>query len=399
LRSVALMFLLGDFRALLPKHLATQAQTLEWLARAHTRAEAQLALEEGRAFDEAAFLASITRRLRRFGCGDDKIATRGHESDDCSHVRWAEMEVYRLSERGAGAGTRARTKAFGRIARAALSRLFAEAESPPRQLIHVTCTGYESPSAAQLLVAAKGWGSRTRVSHAYHMGCYAALPALRMASGYAALEPAASGALGAEARVDIVHTELCSLHFQPLRHDPEQLVIQSLFADGCIAYSLFPEGSARGRDPALAVLSQDEWIVPDSADSMAWFCSDFGMEMVLARDVPEKIARSLSSFVAGLLHQAGQTSAATESAVFAIHPGGPKIVDQIALALKLREPQVELSRRVLRERGNMSSATLPHIWQAVLRSAAVAMGDLVVSLAFGPGLTLSGAVLRKVAAA
>jgi predicted naringenin-chalcone synthase len=46
----------------------------------------------------------------------------------------------------------------------------------------------------------------------------------------------------------------------------------------------------------------------------------------------------------------------------------------------------------------MSSATLPHIWQEILRSPEVCHGDLIVSLAFGPGLTLSGAVLRKVTA-
>lgn len=392
------MPVLGDFRSLLPKHQPSQAQTLEWLAQAHARAETRLAAEQGRPLDETAFLESLKHRLRRFGCADDKIATRGHEIDDCAHVRWADMEIYRLAEQAGGVGMRGRTKAFGRIANAACSRLFAEVDAPPRQLIHVTCTGYESPSAAQRLVVAKGWGSRTRVTHAYHMGCYAALPAVRMAAGFNALQGRPSSALGAEARVDIVHTELCSLHFQPLRHEAEQLVIQSLFADGCIAYSVFPDDGPRGRDPGLAVLAQDEWLVPDSAESMAWFCSDFGMEMVLARDVPEKLARSLSSFVAGLLHQAGQPSSATETAVFAIHPGGPKIVDQIAAALGLREAQITDSRAVLRERGNMSSATLPHIWQAIARSASVQPGELVVSLAFGPGLTLSGAALQKVAA-
>lgn len=388
------MFVLGDFRSLPPRHLPSQGQTLDWLALAHTRAEAQLALQEGRDFDEPAFLASIKRRLLRFGCADDKIATRGHESDDCAHVRWSEMEIYPLLERASGDGMRARTKAFGRIAGQALTRLFAEVDSPPGQLIHVTCTGYESPSAAQLLVANKGWGARTVVSHAYHMGCYAALPAVRAAAGFGALR----GGPGPEARSDIVHTELCSLHLQPLRHEAEQLVIQSLFADGCIAYSLFPERSPHGPGAGLAVLSQEEWIVPDSAESMAWFCSDFGMEMVLARDVPEKIARALPSFVASLLDRAGQVSSVSADAVFAIHPGGPKIVDQIASALKLGEAQIALSRRVLRDRGNMSSATLPHIWQAIAGSAGVKPGQLVVSLAFGPGLTLSGAVLQKVSA-
>jgi predicted naringenin-chalcone synthase len=65
--------------------------------------------------------------------------------------------------------------------------------------------------------------------------------------------------------------------------------------------------------------------------------------------------------------------------------------------LRLEEPQLEHSRRVLRERGNMSSATLPHIWFELANDASVRAGTYVVSLAFGPGLTMCGAVLRKTA--
>ncbi len=341
----------------------------------------------------------MRRRLARFGCGDDKIASRGHELDDCAHERWGEMEVYGLADAPGGAGMRARTRAFGRIAQRAVAQLFVEVETAPQHLLHVTCTGYEAPSAAQLLVASKQWGRLTSVTHAYHMGCYAALPALRIASGLRGqpAPPTATAHPPGHARVDIVHTELCSLHLNPLRHEPEQLVIQSLFADGCIAYSVDVDGETALRTPALALLGQDEWLVPDSAASMAWFCSDSGMEMTLARDVPDKIAECLATFVASLLARAEVSSSALESALFAIHPGGPKIVDQVAVTLGLSEPQIAHSRAVLKERGNMSSATLPHVWQSIAESAEVPDGQLVVSLAFGPGLTLSGAVLRKVA--
>lgn len=392
------MFTLSDFHSLSPRHRSSQGVTLEWLAQAHTRAEGQLAAGTGRSFEEASFLERMRKRLARFGCSAEQIASRGYEIDDCSHLRWPDMEVYGSTEHAGGAGTRTRTKVFGRIANAALERLFSGVETAPDHLLHVTCTGYESPSAAQLLVAQKSWGDRTKVTHAYHMGCYAALPALRIAAGYAASgNPSGAGRDG-EARVDVVHTELCSLHMNPLRHDAEQLVVQSLFADGCISYSVRPAASLRQRSAALAVLAMDEWLVPDSAASMAWFCSDFGMEMVLARDVPDKIAASLARFVSSLLEQAGEGRRAHENAVFAIHPGGPKIVDQVAATLQLDEQQIALSRDVLRAHGNMSSATLPHIWQALVRAPEVQHGQLVVSLAFGPGLTLSGAVLRKVAA-
>jgi predicted naringenin-chalcone synthase len=387
------VFLLGDFRALRPRHEPSQSETLEWLANAHARAEMCQAATEGRPFEEQAFLEKMRKRLDRFGCGSDKVASRGHELEDCSHLRWDEMEVYRLNARAGGEGMSARTKAFGRIASGALSKLFVEVDVAPRDLIHVTCTGYQAPSAAQLLVQTKNWGRSTTVTHAYHMGCYAALPALRMATGFAAQRPRSSDAGG---RVEVVHTEICSLHMHPLRHEPEQLVIQSLFADGCIAYSVRQEAASRRRTSELAILSQLEWIVPDSAASMAWSCSDSGMEMVLARDVPEKIAGALAPFVEQLLSEAGEPHAKIEQAIFAIHPGGPKILDQIASALGLDEWQIAFSRTVLRERGNMSSATLPHVWQAIAHSNQAPSGQLVVSLAFGPGLTLSGAVLRKV---
>lgn len=396
LLSAAPVFLIGELRSLRPRHRPSQAETLEWLAQAHARAEMQQAKLAGRQLDEHACIEGMRRRLQRFGCSSDRIATRGHELDDCSHLRWAEMDVYRLLEHASGASTRTRTRVFGNLAGAALARLFAEVEVAPQHLIHVTCTGYEAPSAAQLLVAGKGWGTRTSVTHAYHMGCYAALPALRVATGLSALKGTLASASAGEARVDIVHTELCSLHLNPLRHEPEQLVIQSLFADGYIAYSVYPEATFPRRGRALAVLSQAEWIVPDSASSMGWSCSDFGMEMVLARDVPDKIARALRPFVMSLLSQAGEGETAMGRALFAVHPGGPKIVDQVAAALDLGEPQIAASRSVLKERGNMSSATLPHIWQEILRVSEARHGDLVVSLAFGPGLTLSGAVLRMV---
>ncbi len=392
------LLLLYDFRSSPPRHRSSQAETLEWLANAHTRAESRQAELEGRVFDERAFLESTKRRLARFGCTSETIATRGHEIDDCSHLRWGEMEVYRLAEHASGEGMRTRTQVFRRIAGAAFSQLFVDVDAPPQDLLHVTCTGYDAPSAAQLLVAQKGWGSGTRVTHAYHMGCYAALPALRIATGFVRSGDNCRGGSEREARVDIVHTEICSLHMHPLRHEPEQLVIQSLFADGCIRYSVCAEQAFRVPGPALAVLSQAEWIVPDSSASMAWFCSDFGMEMVLARDVPAKIAQSLAPFVKALLAEAGESQAAIQQAVFAIHPGGPKIVDDIAATLELAEEQITFSRAVLRERGNMSSATLPHVWQAIAHSPQVPNGQLVVSLAFGPGLTLSGAVLRKVSA-
>lgn len=342
--------------------------------------------------DEARVRSRMTAALSRFGCGADSIATRGYELDDCDHTRWADMEVYRLDSDPRGAGMLTRTLAFSRIAGAMLERVEQDVDEPPSDLLHVTCTGYSSPSPAQELVARRGWGSKTRVAHAYHMGCYAALPALRAACG----AQAASGAQpGARPGTEVVHTEVCSLHVNPASHEAEQFVIQSLFADGCIAYRVADARLGRPSGASFELLGMLERIVPDSAAAMTWRCSEWGMQMTLARDVPERLGAALRPFVDELTSGARLGERELREALFAVHPGGPRILDRVGDLLRLEPEKLAHSRKVLRERGNLSSATLPHIWMELARDPEVPAGVPIAVLAFGPGLTLCGAVLRK----
>jgi predicted naringenin-chalcone synthase len=215
-----------------------------------------------------------------------------------------------------------------------------------------------------------------------------------MATGYLAL-PQALKPSNDEARVDIVHTELCSLHLDPSNHSAEQCVVQSLFADGFIRYSLIDSSQAVG----LELLSASENILPDSAGAMGWVVGDHGMQMTLTREVPERIAAVLRPFVIDLFAKAGlRAELELSRCVAAIHPGGPKIIEQARQVLELEQRQVQTSCDVLREFGNMSSATLPHVWQRICDDPAVKPGVLVLSLAFGPGLSICGALLRKHAA-
>jgi predicted naringenin-chalcone synthase len=225
------------------------------------------------------------------------------------------------------------------------------------------------------------------------MGCYAALPALRVAAGLL-LNPQS----GASPRADLLHTELCTLHFNPRDHSPEQLVVQSLFADGHIRYSMALDEKPGGPDgrPAFEVLAVREEVVPGSLEDMTWTLSEWGFRMTLSRDVPDKITAELPGFLDRLFVNAGKDhQAPRDEAVFAIHPGGPRIIASVQKQLGLNDDQVAASRAVLFERGNMSSATLPHIWAKIIAEAGVSSGTPVVSLAFGPGLTIAGALFKK----
>jgi len=359
-------------------YIGDQARTLEWLSEAHTWAQAtldRLSTEERRNLGR-----NMRRRVARFGCDPGRIAQRRSVLPDFVRERFDEMEIYDVSRRPQGGGSAARNAVFARAVGEYFDSSYAKESAPPDDLVHVTCTGYVAPSAAMELVAKRGWGERTRVTHVYHMGCNASLSALRIAAGLA--EPGQ--------RIDVVHTELCTLHLDPTDHSAEQLVVQSLFADGLIRYRL-----TRGGTGGLRVLALDEIIVPDSDDSMRWSVGDHGMHMTLARDVPERIAEGLRAFIERLAERAGVASAPLDKAIFAVHPGGPRVIDQVAETLGLADAQVAASRQILRDHGNMSSATLPHVWKLIAEDKAVAPGTLIMSLAFGPGLTVCGGVFRK----
>ncbi len=372
--------LLTRFVAHPPQFTIDQQRSLDWLAAVHTESEATANQLDATA--RARFSARIGRAIERVACRPDKISRRAHSVRDIEAFRFDDSVLYDVRNHPRGKDSTARTRLFAGIVDDYFATTYADEPVAPDDLIHVTCTGYVSPNGAQKLVSKRNWGT-TRVTNAYQMGCYAALPALRIASGFVAT--------GAD-RVDIVHTELCSLHLDPSDHSLEQLVVQSLFGDGLIRYCMVPDQGTRG----LRVLALHERVLPDSADAMTWMVSDAGMKMTLARDVPDRIASALRGFVVELLAKAGRDVRHVKNSVFAVHPGGPKIIDRVRDVLELSEPQVAASRAVLFARGNMSSATLPHIWTHILDDRSIPAGTLIPSLAFGPGLTVCGGLLEKV---
>jgi predicted naringenin-chalcone synthase len=379
--------LLRGFRVLLPRYHRPQEEGFAWLAAAHARSDATASGREN-AFEESCL--RMERLVRRFGCSARHIGWRRSELGDFMHTDWHRMLIFNLYERPEGQSLGCRNRFFAEIANRTLERFFAGEHDPPSELLHVTCTGYASPSPIQRLIELKQWHSHTRATQIYHMGCYAAIPALRVAAGL--LQTAQNGA---RPRAEIVHTELCTLHFDPRDHSPEQLVVQSLFADGHVRYAMTPDHSP-GDDAALRILSAHEESVPGSLDDMTWVLSESGFRMTLSPDVPAKIAAALPGFLTRLFAGAGENyETLRDRSIFAIHPGGPKIIDSIQELLCLSDAQIAFSRSVLYEHGNMSSATLPHIWARVNTDPAVRSDTPIVSLAFGPGLTIAGALFKK----
>ena len=373
-------FFLSDFAILRPEYESTQESTLAWLIKAHVEAEEKkrgfASEEEKKAFEE-----ELSASLYHVACQSPSIAKRGHVFEDFSHFEWEKMQIYNLRNSPSGFCLGKRQKLFSQVTEKIFKSFYPEGSKEPDDLIHVTCTGYTAPSPAQMILSVRNW-QKAHVTHAYHMGCYASIPAIRMARGFLS-----SG----KKKADIVHTELCSLHSNPSLHNKGQLVAQSLFADGFIKYTLSKE-----KKMGFKVLALEERVIPSSLESMSWNLKDWGFEMYLAKEVPVFIAREVLSFLEYLCKGARLAREKLQKeAIFALHPGGPKIIDHVKKILQLEEYQLEKSRLILQKYGNMSSATLPHIWEEIGKDENIENKKFVVSLAFGPGLTICGAILQK----
>ena len=381
-----------NFQIIRPLYSADQTTILEWVARAHSQAEALKKKWDLDGEDFQRFYDEIKARLLQLGVGPDKIKRRGMESSDFLHQNWNEMGIFKLGEAEEGLGLKTRKDFFDQQVSRVFEAFYPEDSSISSHLIHVTCTGYAAPSGAQRIVSKKNQGIETTVTHAYHMGCYAAFPALRMGSGFLSMP-----SISQDKAVDIVHTEMCSLHFNPILHSTEQLVVQTLFADGFIKYSLMLLDEAKGRNlERLDILSLHEEIVANSSGSMTWGFENWGMRMTIAKEVPVLIKRNLKSFIQRLIEKAGlNPEAVHKEALYAIHPGGPKIVQQIAEILGLDREHIRHSQAILEEYGNMSSGTLPHIWDRIMKDPHVKQGTWIIGLAFGPGLSISGGLFQK----
>ncbi|NTV10154.1 MAG: type III polyketide synthase, partial [Zoogloea sp.] len=234
----------------------------------------------------------------------------------------------------------------------------------------------------------------TTVTHSYHMGCHGAFPAINTAHGL--LSSSQFGVTPPKHRVDIVHTEVMSTHHNILDLSAENIVAMTLFADGLIKYSLYSEEALRREGMrGLKILALKKQLIPHSTEEMTETPGPYQFRMSLSVMVPVIIKRNVREFVVSLLARAGIDFEKEKAALnFAIHPGGPKIVEHVQEELGLRDEQIAISKRVFKESGNMSSATIPHILKETLED--VAVGTRIVCIGFGPGLTIAGLVLEKI---
>lgn len=248
-------------------------------------------------------------------------------------------------------------------------------------LITVSCTGMYAPGIDIEIVQRLNLPSSIKRTAINFMGCYGAFNGLKVANAFCQTEP--------NSNVLLVCVELCTIHFQNT-FNIENIVSNAIFADGAAAVLI------QGQTDLHKCFNIESFycdLVPQTSQDMAWTITDYGFDIILSSYVSEAIKSGIFMFTEKLLEQSNYSF--DDINYYAIHPGGMKILQACEKALKITTQDNQHSYEVLRNYGNMSSATvlfvLKNIWDKLTTQDEA---KHIFSCAFGPGLTLESMILK-----
>lgn len=271
-------------------------------------------------------------------------------------------------------------------------------EISPREvdlIVTVSCTGYIIPSLDAYLIQQFGFRPDVRRLPITELGCVAGAMALSRAREFVRAFPGST--------VLLIAVELPSLTFQRRDISQANLISSILFGDGAAAavitgrcaaqdaaQSPAPRGHRNGRGPLL--LDSQSHFLPNSLDAMGFDLRDSGFHMVLSKDVPQLLRDNIRKMSGDFL--ARRSLARKDVSAFLLHPGGLKILQYLEEELSLNREETQPSWDVLREYGNLSSASVLFVLHEWLTKRSVPPGTYGLMAAFGPGLSVEQLLLR-----
>ena len=245
-------------------------------------------------------------------------------------------------------------------------------------LITVSCTGMSAPGLDLQVMELLDLPKSTYRTSVNFMGCYAAIHALKMADAICLHDK--------KAKVLVVCTELCTLHFQR-ESTIDNIASSLLFADGSAAAVV-----THNDDPHKGIQLKSFYseVIPKGKKDMAWDLSSTGFLMTLSSYIPDLVEEDFDALTGRAMTKAGLSK--KDITRWCIHPGGKKILEAIHQTLHLENGELDASYDILRNYGNMSSPTilfvLKKIMHALKNDSRTNREENIFGAAFGPGLTM-----------
>jgi predicted naringenin-chalcone synthase len=250
------------------------------------------------------------------------------------------------------------------------------------RLITISCTGFSAPGLDYEIIREFNIPLSVKRTNIGFMGCAASLIGLN--SVYEAENVPGE----AEVNTLLISLELCSVHLQsePSR---DNIMANMIFADGCAAALFSNSNKYKGK---LKISSTHSLLFEDSSKYMGWKIGDYGFEMILSPDLPKIIMNKAIPKLKEIICSIGLESA--EINHWALHPGGRAILDAFQNCLGLPDEKMIHSRNVLKNFGNMSSASILFVLKEIMDQADIVKDDIICAVAFGPGLTMEVVFLK-----
>ncbi|MEV0528593.1 type III polyketide synthase [Streptomyces sp. NPDC050439] len=188
----------------------------------------------------------------------------------------------------------------------------------------------------------------------------------------------------------LLAVELCTLAHQVTDGSVANIVAGSLFGDGAAA--VVTVGAHRDADFAgPQLVDTQSLLVPGTEDVLGWEIGSHGFRILLSPEIPTLTAKHLPTALKPLLARHALTP--HQIASWIIHGGGPKVFTAVEQTLNLQPDALELTRRSVAERGNLSSVSVLDILHAAMQTPPPAHAPGLVA-AMGPGFAIELVLLR-----
>ena len=241
-------------------------------------------------------------------------------------------------------------------------------------VVSVSCTGFMIPSVDAYLIDELGMAPETKRLPITEMGCAAGAVGLSRVREYLLAFP--------EHRVLLVSVELPTLTFQLNNLSMDNIVSVAIFGDGAAAVVLGGEP----RDGSPEIVDSRTVTLPGSMNLMGFKLGDAGFQIILSKEIPRAVKEKVRPIVEAFLGRSELTLEAIDHLLF--HPGGKRILEVYRDELGVTKEALRFSRKILKEFGNVSSATILMILDEILRSGEAKAGDTGLLLAMGPGFSI-----------
>ncbi|MBS4190970.1 type III polyketide synthase [Bacillus sp. FJAT-49705] len=269
------------------------------------------------------------------------------------------------------------------------SDVFLKSEVPYNEIeaiFFISSSGLATPSIEARIMNRLPFSQNTKRIPIWGLGCAGGAAGLSRAFEYCLAFPLA--------KVLVLSIELCSLTFQRNDRSKSNLIGTSLFADGVacalVAGKQVDRGTFQKLESVPKIIRTHSTLLPNSLDVMGWEIRDDGLFVIFSKDIPSIIESWLKPNVNDFLLQKKMDLGDIHH--FIAHPGGKKVIDAYVDSLKIDPQMTKISLEVLKQYGNMSSATILYVLKRFMELGKTKEYGLATAL--GPGFSSEMLLLR-----